>query len=334
MKIAVDAMGGDYAPRELVRGAVAALQKQEGLEILLVGRPEELAAELKACGWEGAQGIRIVPTQDVIAMEENPGLALRRKKEASVVVAARLVKEGEAAAFVSAGNTGAAMGAALFQLGRIKGVARPAIASPFPTARGLCLLLDAGANAEARPVYLAQFAYMGAVYAEKVWGIPNPRVGLLNIGSEPEKGNELSREAYRLLARAKINFVGNVEGRELPAGVVDVIICDGFVGNVILKLAEGLASALMERLKGELEAEFRTRLGAALALPAFRRFKKGLDYQEYGGAPLLGVNGVCIIGHGSSRARAIENAIGAAVAAVKEEVVAKIREKMLDFAEG
>jgi glycerol-3-phosphate acyltransferase PlsX len=331
VKIAVDAMGGDYAPRELVRGTVAALQKQEDLEVLLVGRPEELEAELEACGWEGAGGIRIVPAQDVIAMDENPGLALRRKKEASVVVAARLVKEREAAAFVSAGNTGAAMGAALFQMGRIKGVARPAIASPFPTARGLCLLLDAGANADARPVYLEQFAHMGAIYAENVWGIPNPRVGLLNIGSEAEKGNELSRETYQLLARSSLNFVGNVEGRELPAGVVDVIICDGFVGNIILKLAEGLAFALMERLKGELEAEFRTRLGAALALPAFRRFKKGLDYQEYGGAPLLGVKGICIISHGSSKARAIENAIGAAVAAVQRDVVAKIQEKMRAF---
>ncbi len=334
MKIAVDAMGGDYAPRELVRGAVAALQRREKLEVLLVGRSEELEAELESCEKERAERIRIVPAQDVIAMNEHPGLALRRKKEASVVVAARLVKEGEAAAFVSAGNTGAAMGAALFHLGRIEGVARPAIASPFPTGQGLCLLLDAGANADARPTYLEQFAHMGAIYAENVWGIPNPRVGLLNIGSEPEKGNELSREAYQLLARSTLNFVGNVEGRELATGVVDVIICDGFVGNVILKLAEGLAVDLMERLRGELNAGFRTRVGAALALPAFRRFKKGLDYQEYGGAPLLGVNGICIISHGSSKARAIENAIGAAVAAVEKDVVAKIREKMLEFTEG
>lgn len=333
MKIAVDAMGGDYAPKEIVRGAVAAREERK-LEIALVGNPEKLEEELAACGRETGRGISVVPASEVIEMGEHPGRALRRKKEASVVVTARLVKEGKAAGFVSAGNTGAAMGAALFQLGRIKGVERPAIASPFPTIQGMALLLDAGANAEARPSFLVQFAQMGAIYAETILGIKNPRVGLLNIGSEPEKGNELSQQAYQLLTRTHLNFVGNVEGRDLPYGAADVIVCEGFVGNVVLKVTEGVAFSLLEKLREELAASLRTRLGAALALPAFRRLKKSLDYREYGGAPLLGVNGVCIISHGSSDARAIKNAILAAAEAVRQGIVGKIAEKFRELTEG
>ncbi len=327
MKIAVDAMGGDNAPGEMVRGAVAALAQRE-LEILLVGLPEEIEKELAPFRNTVGERIKIVPAADVIGMNESPGRALRQKKQASVVIAARLVKEGKAEAFVSAGNTGATMGAALFQLGRIKGIKRPAIASPLPTTRGMSLLLDAGANADATPLYLSQFAQMGAIYSEVVLGVHNPKIGLLNIGSEPEKGNELSREAYALLDKLPLNFVGNVEGREITAGAVDIVVCDGFVGNIVLKMIEGLAMAFTIRLKEELKLGLRNRLGAALALPAFHKFKGSLDYQEYGGAPLLGVNGVCIIGHGSSNARAIENAIGAAVMAIKEDIVAKIVENI------
>ncbi len=327
MKIAIDAMGGDNAPRELVQGAVAAL-KQWDVDIQLVGTPEIIKNELSTLGDSVKDRIEIVPARDVIAMDESPGRALRQKKMASIVVATRLVKEGRADAFVSAGNTGASMGAALFQLGRIKGIKRPAIASPLPTCQGLSLLLDAGANADASPLYLSQFAQMGVVYSQAVLGVKNPRVGLLNIGSEPEKGNELSRKAHALLAKLPLNFIGNVEGREITAGEVDIVICDGFVGNIVLKLIEGLAVAFTVRLKKELKSGLRNRLGATLARPAFEKFKGSLDYQEYGGAPLLGVNGVCIISHGSSNARAIENAIGAAVIAVKNDIVAKIAENI------
>lgn len=327
MKIAVDAMGGDNAPRELVRGAVAAL-KQKEIEILLVGLPKEIEEELTPFRNRVGERIEVVPATDVIGMNESPGRALRQKKQASVVIAARLVKEGRADAFVSAGNTGATMGAALFQLGRIKGIKRPAIASPLPTAHGMSLLLDAGANADATPLYLAQFARMGAIYAEGVLGMINPKIGLLNIGSEAEKGNELSREAYALLDKLPLNFAGNVEGREITAGAVNIVVCDGFVGNIVLKMIEGLAVSFNKRLREELKLGLRSRLGAALARPAFERFKSSLDYQEYGGAPLLGVNGVCIICHGSSNAKAIENAISAALLAYQKDIVARIAENI------
>ncbi|NLJ32990.1 MAG: phosphate acyltransferase PlsX [Firmicutes bacterium] len=330
MRIAVDAMGGDKAPGEIVRGAVAAL-KQGEVELLLVGIPEKIEKELAPFGNTVKGRIEIVPATDVIGMNESPARALRQKKEASVLLAARLVKEGRAQAFVSAGNTGATMGAALFQLGRIKGIKRPAIASPLPTTRGMSLLIDAGANADASPLYLSQFAQMGAIYLEDVWGIANPKVGLLNIASEPKKGNELSRKAYTILEKLPLNFHGNVEGREIAAGAVDVVVCDGFVGNIVLKLIEGLAQAFTVRLKGELKMGLRNRLGASLALPAFRRFRRSLDYQEYGGAPLLGVKGICIICHGSSNARAIENAIGAAAGAIKGNIVAKIAENIREI---
>lgn len=333
MRIAVDAMGGDYGPEEIIRGVAVALEAKEDLQVLLVG-PEDLELEINSFPVPLRARIELVPATEVIGMGEQPGHALRRKRNASVVIAARLVKEGKAAGFISAGNTGAAMGAALLQMGRITGVERPAIASPLPTSKGMALLVDAGANADAKPSYLLQFALMGAIYAESVFGIKNPRVGLLNIGSEPEKGNELSQKAFLLLEKAPLNFIGNIEGRGLPAGEADVIVCDGFVGNVVLKLVEGLAYSLFAMLREQLAASFRTRLGAALALPAFHSIKTKLDYKEYGGAPLLGLNGICIISHGSSDATAIKNAIGAAVNAVENDINNQIANKLQGLMEG
>jgi glycerol-3-phosphate acyltransferase PlsX len=322
VKIAVDAMGGDYAPLEVIKGAVAAAKAGEA-EIILVGDP----AEIERVGRENGlpcPGIEIVPASQKVEMGEHPAAALRQKKESSLAVGARLVKEGRAAALVSAGNTGAAMAFSLFTLGCLPGIERPAIAAPLPTVEGFAVLIDAGANAEVKPRYLLQFAQMGSVYMESTFGRTRPRVGLLNVGAEKEKGTPVLQEAYQLLAASGLNFVGNVEGRDLPLGVADVIVCDGFTGNVLLKFAEGLAEGLFTLLKGELMAGFDTRLGAYLARPAFRRLRKKMDYAEYGGAPLLGLRGLTIISHGSSDARAIRNAIRVARQSLEQDVIGKI----------
>jgi glycerol-3-phosphate acyltransferase PlsX len=257
-------------------------------------------------------------------MEDQPAIALRRKKGSSIWLATELVKTGEAQALVSAGNTGAQMAAALLALGRIEGIARPAIATILPTVAGAKLLLDVGANVDCRPQHLLQFAQMGAVYAERILGLPSPRVGLLNIGTERTKGNELTLAAFDLLVSSGLNFIGNVEPRDIPLGVADVVVCDGFVGNSILKFGEGLAAALITMLRQELANRPLARAGAALALPALRSLWRKLDYAEYGGAPLLGVNGVSVVCHGSSKARAIENAIRVAVQCVESNFVQEL----------
>lgn len=311
-------MGGDYAPAAVVRGAARAAA--EGLaEIILVGDTRAIEKELKSIS--DTKDIEVVHTEQVITNEEAPALALRKKREASIVLATQLVKEGRAQAVVSAGSTGAQMAAALLILGRSGNIQRPAIATLLPTLKGPKLLLDAGANVDCRPEHLYEFAYMGNLYASKVLGISEPRVGLVNVGTEATKGNEVTLGAYQLLKGAELNFIGNVEARDLPHGVADVYVCDGFTGNTLLKFGEGLAEALFIKIQSEVKKSLAARLGAALLLPTLRRLKREVDYAEYGGAPLLGVQGISIICHGSSNERAIYNAIRLAVRCVQERLV-------------
>jgi glycerol-3-phosphate acyltransferase PlsX len=305
--VALDAMGGDRAPGEIVAGAILAA-RELGIPITLVGPREVVAGELARRGGSGLP-IEIADASETIEMSEHPVQAIRRRPGASMNVAVRLVKEGKAGAFVSAGNTGAAMVAALFGLGRLPGVERPALATVFPTARGRCLVLDVGANAECRPVHLQQFAVLGERYARLVLGVAKPRVGLLSNGEEETKGNALVQEAYPLLKALDLEFIGNVEGKDIPRGLADVVVCDGFVGNVAIKLAEGIGEFTFALLREEISASPLGMLGALLLRPALRRIKHRVDYEEYGGAPLLGVDGVAIVAHGRSGARAIRNAV-------------------------
>lgn len=321
-------MGGDHAPAEIIKGALEALDFYNDLHIILVGREEEIIKHLPQC--RPVSRLMIHHCQDVIEMHEQPAIEYRKKKDASITVATRLVKEKEADAVVSAGSTGAQMVAALFGLGRIKGVARPAIGTVFPTLEGPKLLLDAGANTDCEPLNLIQFARMGKIYMEKILEISNPKVALVNIGEEPNKGNDLCVKTYEQLSREKdLNFVGNIEGRDILTGKADVMVCDGFVGNTILKVIEGTASVIFTLLKEEMRRNLRNKMGAYLLLPGLKSFKKRLDYSEYGGAPLLGVNGVSIICHGSSKAPAIKSAIGAAINCVRTEYTAEMQKSFL-----
>ncbi|MGQ9779897.1 MAG: phosphate acyltransferase PlsX [Bacillota bacterium] len=333
MKIALDAMGGDFAPREEVRGAIAAC-RELGVEVILVGDPARIEAELAACPSARSLPLTVVAASERIGMDEHPAAAVKKKRQASVVVANELVRNGQAAGVVSAGNTGAAMAASLLRLGRLPGIDRPAIAIPMPTASGVTVLLDAGANADCTPENLLQFAFMGAIYAERVLGLPNPRVGLLNIGEEETKGNALALGAYPLLASSGLNFIGNVEGRDLHRGVAEVVVCDGFVGNVVLKVSEGLAALLFAQMKEAAAASLKGRVGGLLLRSSLRALRNRLDYAEYGGAPLLGVDGVSIIAHGRSNARAIRNAIRAAAKAAEEGVVEVIRQAIASSLDG
>ena len=325
IKIAVDGFGGDYAPEQVVAGCLQAAS-EDRIPILLTGDQAVLAPLI--AGRPGSELIEIVHASEQIGMDEAPVEAVRAKKDASLTVAARLVKDKEAAGLVSAGNTGACMAAALFIIGRIKGIERPAITSLMPTVKGICLMVDVGANVDCRPSHLAQFAQMGAIYAQRVLGRPNPRVGLLNIGEEPSKGNDASQKAYQLLSCADINFIGNIEGRDIPGGEADVVVCDGFVGNIVLKFAEGLGLGMFSMLKEELTASLPRKLAAAVLRPGLAKIKKKMDYAEYGGAPLLGVKGTVIIAHGSSNAKAIRNAIRVAKEAASNGVVDAIAQLM------
>jgi len=330
LKIAVDAMGGDYAPREIVFGAVRAARKFD-CEIVLVGDEEKIRHVLsREKDWKKLP-ITIRPTTQVIEMGEHPADAVRQKKDSSIVVATRMVKDGECDAVLSAGSTGAAVTAAQLILKRIKGIGRPTIATPMPTPKSLTLLLDSGANVDSKPEHLVQSALMGSIYAEYVYGRKNPRVGLLNIGEEETKGNEQAKATYALLKQMHtINFCGNAEGRDVPKGNFDVVICDGFVGNVVLKFAEGLAKTLVKLVKEAIEeGGLLPKLGAFLILPTLKKLGKRLDVTEFGGAPLLGVNGCCIICHGSSNAKSICSAIGVANDYVKGDVLTHIRDTLL-----
>ncbi|MBU0687566.1 MAG: phosphate acyltransferase PlsX [Candidatus Margulisbacteria bacterium] len=315
-------MGGDHAPREIVKGALSAA-KEYGFNIILVGDELKVKAELSRHAPH--KNLSVVNASQVIEMNESPVAAVKQKKDASVNIAVALVKNGQADAIVSAGNTGALMTAALFGLGRIKGIERPAIATVFPTEQGPVLLLDMGANVDCKAKHLVQFAQMGSVFAEHALHRSNPRVGLLNIGEEPEKGNELTLETYPLLKNSKLNFVGNVESKEILNGKVDVVVCDGFVGNLILKFSENLAGNIVNMLKKELKRNPVTKLGALMLSPALMNLKKMVDYDEYGGAPLLGLAGVCYKAHGRAKAKAIKNALRVAGEAATEKVVDYIK---------
>jgi len=317
-------MGGDYAPGVVVDGAVQAA-REYGVAISLVGKEEVIRAELARHATTGLS-LDIVHASQVVEMTDHT-IAVKERKDASMNVGVRMVSQGQAQAFVSAGNSGAVMAAALFNLGRIPGVERPSLSTIYPTARGMCVITDIGANTDCKPEYLYQFAVMGAAYAQKVLGIPNPRIGLLSNGEEEGKGTMAVRDAYALLkeARPRLNFIGNVEGKDVPKGLADVVVADGFAGNVVIKLSEGLAETLMAFIKEEIKKRPLAMLGAFLAKPAFDALKSRLDYAEFGGAPLLGVNGVVIIAHGRSNAKAIKNAVRVAVQAVQQDLIETIR---------
>ncbi len=309
MRIALDAMGGDRGSKELVAGALGAVTSG-GIEVLLVGDESQLKKDIDELSIpeQLAQSLHIVHSTEVVEMGENPASAIRRKKNASILVAFEQVKRGEACAAVSAGNSGATMAAGICKLGRLPGVLRPGITSVFPTLKKPVVLMDIGANVDCKAQHLLQFAIMASVYSE-ITGVTNPRVGLLNIGEETGKGNSLVKETAVLLANSSLNFVGNVEGRDIFQGDVNVVVCDGFVGNICLKVSEGLAEAAMKMIRDEIKASLLAKLGGLLVYPAFKAFKKRVDYAEYGGAPLLGINGVGIVCHGSSSSTAIKNAI-------------------------
>ena len=316
-------MGGDDGPGTIIGGAlVAARHLQVGL--LLVGDQRLVERELSRHPGAGALDIDILDTPEYVEMAEPAAAALRRKPRASIRVAAEAVRDGRAAAIFSAGHTGASVMASIAALGRLPGIERPALATIIPTRHTPAVLLDSGAMVECRPQHLVQFATMGSAYARVAFGQSSPRVGLLSVGEEEGKGNELTKEAHQLLKAAPLNFVGNVEGRDIYAGTVDVIVCDGFTGNVILKTSEGLVETVQALLHAELQSTFGSQIGYLLSAKAFRRFRKRVDHSEFGGAPLLGVNGVCIVGHGRSSAKAVRNAVTMAARAVHEGLLEKL----------
>jgi len=326
--IAVDAMGSDRAPKPEVEGAILACRHHD-VRVLLVGREpqirEELEREIERHPSVRNLPIEIVHATEVIGMSEKAATAVRSKRDSSMRVGLRLVREGRAAGFVTAGNTGAAMATAKMVLGALPGVDRPALAAVFPTSAGkAAILLDVGANVDCKAHHLEQFAIMGEIYSRSIFGMHKPRVGLLSIGEEEGKGNDLTREAYTLLRQLPLNFAGNVEGRDLYNGSVDVIVCDGFIGNVALKVSEGLVSAVRFLLKESLKSTISSQVGFLLSRRAFDDFKKRLDYAEYGGAPLLGIKGICIVGHGSSNATALKNAIRVAAQSAETKINDKI----------
>jgi len=338
MRIAVDAMGGDHAPQVVIDGAVQFARENPDIELILVGRRDVIEAELKKYKTDGLK-LSIVHAPDVVEMEEHT-IAVKEKKDASMNVAARLVRRGEADAFTSAGNSGAVMAAALFNIGRIKGIDRPCLGTIYPAAPNKCFILDVGANTDPQPENLLQFAIMGSIYAADVLHVPNPRVGIISNGEEEDKGSMLTRDAQKLLkAHPQLNYIGCVEGKDVPKGVADVVVSDGFVGNVMIKLTEGIVSFLIRQLKREFSGEPLNKIalilllpGLILMLPGFvllspslRRLWKRIDWREYGGAPLLGVNGVVVIGHGRSDAKAIKNMIRMTRECAQNDVVEKIR---------
>ena len=311
VRVALDAMGGDKAPTETVLGAVQAA-REYGLGVYLVGDEKVIRAELSKYDTTGLD-LPVVHADEVIEMHEHPATAVRRKKNASMIVMLQLVRDGKALGAVSAGNSGAMMAASLFTLKRIPGVERPALGGVFPTKRNACLIIDMGANTDCKPEYLQQFALMGSIYMERIFNVPSPRVGLLSNGEEEGKGNQQVIDTHQLLKQSAatlgLNFIGNVEGRDIPTGHVDIVVCDGFVGNVMLKLGEGLGESLLDLLKDQMTSKLIYKIAAAILKPGLRQVFKRLDYTEYGGVPLLGVNGSAIISHGRSNARAIQNAL-------------------------
>jgi len=330
MRIALDAMGGDHGPDEQIAGAIQALEETD-LELILVGDESAIQAHLKKLDpcEKILSRLQIVHTSEMVEMGESPVDAIRKKKNSSVMLAFDLVKKGQAQAAVSAGNSGATMAAALRKLGRLKNVIRPGIANAFPTLKKPVVMMDVGANVDCRPQHLFQFAIMGSALS-RVFDIESPKVGTLSIGEESSKGNQLVKETYAMLADSSLNFIGNVEGRDIFQGNVDVIVCDGFVGNICLKVSEGLVEAATEMIRAGIIGSLKAKIGYFLARPVFRKFKKRVDYAEYGGAPLLGINGTGIICHGKSNSFAIKNAIIEAGKIVENKVNERISESLVE----
>ena len=318
MRVALDAMGGDFAPEVTVAGALEAVSEHD-IEVILVGDRQKLAEALKDKRYPQNR-ITVFHASEVVGMDESPSHALRRKKDSSIRKAVDLVKSGEADAAVSAGHSGVAMATSLYVLGKLPNVDRPAIAAIMPSITGHFLLIDAGATVDCKPENLLQFAHMGNAYYKTIFSIPSPRIALLSIGEEDIKGNELTKVAFKHLKDADMNFTGNIEGKDIFSGNADVIVCDGFIGNIVLKVSEGLAESIIKMLKMEIANITTGKLGYLMIKPAIRNFKKRTDYDEYGGAPLLGINGTCIISHGRSSARAIKNAIQVAAEMAKNKV--------------
>jgi glycerol-3-phosphate acyltransferase PlsX len=329
-KIAVDCMGGDYAPEEIVKGCILAY-KELGLSTYLVGDRKEIESILRKEGVKESEALTIVHAEEKVEMHEPPSVVLK-KKNSSLYVAGMLVREGEADGLVSAGNTGAVLAVGKFVVGTAEEVERPTIGVPLPNPKGKTVLLDVGANVDCKPRHLLQFAIIGHTYAEELLGIKNPRVGILSIGEEEGKGNELVKETYPLLKRSKLNFLGNAEGRDIYAGTFDVIVCDGFVGNVVLKASESLGLAVIQMIKEEVQKSLLARIGALLMLPALNNFKKKADFAEYGGIPLLGAKKPVIITHGRANAKAIKNAIRVANEFLTHRFNEKLRENLIKLA--
>lgn len=325
-KIVLDAMGGDNAPAEIIKGAIEAVNKREDIEIILTGKEDIINQELAGYTYNKGQ-IRIVHTSEVIETAEPPVMAIRKKKDSSIVVGLKMVKNAEADAFVSAGSSGAVLAGGQLLVGRVKGVERPPLAPLIPTEKGFSLLIDCGANVDARPSHLVQFAKMGSIYMENVMGIKNPKVAIVNIGAEEEKGNALVKETFPLLKACEdINFVGSIEARDIPYGQADVIVCEAFVGNVILKLYEGVGGVMLSKVKKGLMTSIRSKIGALLIKPALKQTMKSFDASEYGGAPLLGLNGLVVKTHGSSKAKEVCNSILQCVTFKEQGINDQIRE--------
>ena len=325
-RVALDAMGGDNAPVEMIKGAIDAIRKRSDIKVFLVGQEELIQKELEKYTYENER-IEVVNATEVIETAEPPVMAIRKKKDSSIVVAMNMVKKGEADAFVSAGNSGAVLVGGQLIVGRIKGIERPPLAPLLPTAKGVSLLIDCGANVDARPSHLVQFAKLGSIYMEHILGIEKPRVAIVNIGAEEEKGNALVKETFPLLKECEdINFIGSIEARDIPHGYADVIVCEAFVGNVILKLYEGVGSVLIHKVKQGMMSTLRSKIGALLVKPALKETLKSFDASEHGGAPLLGLNGLVVKTHGKSKAQEVSNSIIQCVTFKEQKINDKIRE--------
>ena len=333
VKVAVDAMGGDNAPDEIVKGAVDAVCAEKKIKVFLVGKEEQVKAELSKYTYPQEQ-VEVVNATEVIAMAEPPVAAIRGKKDSSIVKGLYMVREGKCDAFVSAGSTGAVLAGGQVIVGRSKGVERPPLAPLIPTEKGASLLIDCGANVDAKPSQLVQFAKMGSIYMENVMGIKNPKVGIVNIGAEEEKGNALVKETFPMLkACSDINFIGSIEARDIPAGAADVVVCEAFVGNVVLKLYEGVGSTLIKKVKGGMMVNLRSKIGALLVKPALKQTLKAFDLEQYGGAPLLGLKGLVVKTHGSSKAVEIKNTILQCVTFKEQDINGKIQKVISGAAE-
>lgn len=333
VKVAVDAMGGDNAPGEIVKGAVDAVCAEKKIKVFLVGKEEQVKAELSKYTYPQEQ-VEVVNATEVIAMAEPPVAAIRGKKDSSIIKGLYMVREGKCDAFVSAGSTGAVLAGGQVIVGRSKGVERPPLAPLIPTEKGASLLIDCGANVDAKPSQLVQFAKMGSIYMENVMGIKNPKVGIVNIGAEEEKGNALVKETFPMLkACSDINFIGSIEARDIPAGAADVVVCEAFVGNVVLKLYEGVGSTLIKKVKGGMMVNLRSKIGALLVKPALKQTLKAFDLEQYGGAPLLGLKGLVVKTHGSSKAVEIKNTILQCVTFKEQDINGKIQKVISGAAE-